>query len=178
MLALCLALLEEPKDEPLFEKFYYKYYTLAYAIVIQHIREQHLAEDCMQEVFANIAKNFHNIKNEQDEKRTKALVRIIARNVSIDMYRKNKKHYEHVVDADITEFFSIADDDFDICDQITLKEAIDKLPIEIQTVFYLKYVCNYNGAEISKMLGISESLVRKRCMIGRQLAKKYIESEK
>ncbi len=179
MLTLCLALLENPDDEPLFTDFYNKYQKIVYYVAKDKLNEHQLAEDCAQEVFFNFAKNFHNIKERFNDNEIEGLVRIVARNMAIDIYRKNKKHYINVVDADLSEFFSITDDsDLDTCDQVLLKQAIDSLPEEIRDVFYLKYVYNYSGTEISQLLGISEPLVRKRCMLGRQMARKYIESEK
>ena len=67
--------------------------------------------------------------------------------------------------------------DFDIFDEIQLKDAINSLSPEIQNVFYLKYVCNYSGEEISKALNISKPLVRKRCMLGMQRVRAYLEGE-
>ncbi len=161
----------------MFEDFYNKYNGLVYYIAKEKLKDHQLAEDCVQEVFVNFAKNFHNIKKNFNDNRTGSLVKIVSTNMAIDIYRKNKKHLINVVDADLSEFYSLSDDDFDMCDQVALKEAVNSLPEEIKSVFYLKYVCNYSGIEISQMLGISESLVRKRCMLGRQMAKNYIESE-
>ncbi len=175
MLSLCMAMLVNQDDVPLFEEFYNNYHKLVYYIAKDCLGDHLLAEDCVQEVFLNFAKNFHNIKDKINDNSIGYFVKIVSRNTAIDIYRKNKRHYRNVVDADVSDFFSLAEDEFDMCDQIMLKEAIDSLPDEIKIVFYLKYVCNYNGLEIAEMINISESLVRKRCMIGRQMAKKYIE---
>ncbi len=177
MLSLCLALLQNQEDEPLFEEFYNKYHKLVFFIASENLTDPQLAEDCVQEVFINFAKNFHNIKDTLNDKRIGSLIRIISRNTAIDIYRKNKKHYLNVIDADLSDFFSVTDEDFDMCEEVVLKEAINSLPEGIKTVFYLKYACNYSGAEIAQMMNISEPLVRKRCMLGRQMVKKYIDGE-
>ncbi len=178
MLSLCLALLQNPEDEPLFEEFYNKYHKLVFHIAKEKLQDNQLAEDCVQEVFFNFARNFHNIKGSLNDNKIGSLINIVSRNMAIDVYRKNKRHYLHTIDVDISDFRTISDDDFDVCDQLILKQAINTLPEEIKTVFYLKYVCNYRGTEIAQMMNISEPLVRKRCMIGRQMAKKYINGEK
>ncbi len=178
MLSLCLALLENQEDEPLFEEFYSKYNKLVFYIAKDKLNDHQLAEDCVQEVFCNFARNFHNIKEDLYDNKIEGLIRVVARNMAIDIYRKNRKHIANVVDADLSDFFSLSEEEFDVCDQLVLKQAIDNLPEEIKTVFYLKYVFNYSGTEIAAYLNISESLVRKRCMLGRQMAKKFIESEK
>ncbi len=177
MLSMYFALLENPEDEPLFEAFYNEYKKLVYYIAFDRLGERQLSEDCVQEVFIKLAKNFHNIKDKVNDNRIEGLVRVVAKNMAIDIYRRNKSYKEHVVDADLSKFISLSEDEFDICDEIALKQAINNLPEEIKTVFYLKYVCDYSGAEISKFLDISEPLVRKRCMIGKRLVREYIESD-
>ncbi len=177
MLPICLALLQDADDEPLFEQFYHEYNKIVYTIAVSNLNNHHLAEECVQEVFMNFAKIFHTIKKSSDEKRVEALLKISAKNMSVDVFRKNKRHIINVVDADLNDFYNISEKEFDVCEHIILKQAIDSLPEEIKDIFFLKYLYNYSGAEIAQMLGITESLVRKRCMLGRQLAKKYIESE-
>ncbi len=178
MLSLCLTMLQDPEDEPLFEEFYNKYNKLVYYVARENLSTHELAEDCVQEVFLNFAKNFRNIKGSLNDIRIESFIRIVTKNMSVDVYRKNRRHTEKIADADISEFYNISDEEFDFCENITLKQAIDRLPEEIKTVLYLKYVCDYSGTEIAQMLGITETLVRKRCMQGRQLAKKFIEGDK
>ncbi len=178
MLSMCFAMLQNAEDEPLFEEFYNKYNKLVYYIARDNLHTHEAAEDCVQEIFMTIAKNFHNIKGFLYDNRIEGFVRVVARNVSVDNYRRNKKHILNVVEPDISDFYNISDEYFDVCDQMDLKEAIDNLPEEIKCIFYLKYICGYSGAEISQMLGIGESLIRKRCMIGRNLAKEFIERGK
>ncbi len=177
MLSMFFAVLENPDDEPLFEIFYEKYHRLVYHIAYDHVQNRESAEDCTQEVFLQLAKNFHNINKDFDDKSVLNYVRIVSKNIAIDTYRKDKKHADRVVDTEITEFLNLKEKDFDIFDEMQLKDAINSLPPEYQTVFYLKYVCNYSGEEISKALNISKPLVRKRCMLGMQRVKAYLEGE-
>ncbi len=177
MLALCMALLQNPEDEKPFEKFYKEYRNIIFTIAKDHLENTQLAEDCVQEVFIRFARNFHTVKEKWNEETILSLIKIVTKNVAIDVFRTNKRHIDHLSDLDITDAPFLSEKDFDICEEILLKDAIDSLPEEIKSVFYLKYVCNYKGNEISKILGISESLVRKRCMLGMQMAKKYIEND-
>ena len=177
MLTIFFAALQNAEDESQFEVFYYKYRGLVYRIAYDHVKHKQIAEDFTQEIFLQLAKNFHNISKNFDDKSVLNYVRIVSRNVSIDMYRKEKKHSDRVVEADVTDFIGLKEKDFDIFDEMQLKDAINSLPPEYQNVFYLKYVCNYSGEEISKALNISKPLVRKRCMIGMQRVKEYLEGE-
>lgn len=175
MLLLYLALLENPEDEASFKEFYEKFRKTVYYIAYEHLKNEQEAEDCEQEIFTALAKNFHNISHNFDDNSVWNFVRVVSKNIAIDMYRKNKREAEYVVETDINEFYSLAEMDFDVFDEIQLKDAINNLPDKYRGVFYLKYVCDYSGEEISKMLNISYSLVRKRCMLGMQLVKKYLK---
>ncbi len=177
MLSLYLALLQDVEDKPIFTEFYEKYKKLVFYVAKKCLQNSDLAEDCSQETFIKLAKNFHNIKPFSDDVKIEHYIKIVTKHTAIDIYRKEKKHLTNLVELDVEDFYSIAEETFDVCDEMTLKQAIDSLPEEIKMVFYLKYVYNYSGAEISKLLGISEPLVRKRCMLGMRKAKEFIESE-
>lgn len=175
MLLIYLALLENPEDEASFNEFYEKFQKTVYHIAYEHLHSKEAAEDCEQEVFMACAKNFHNISHNFDDNSVWNFVRVVSKNIAINMYRKNKRESEYVVETDINEFYSLAEPDFDVFDEIQLKGAIDNLPDEYRFIFIMKYVCNYSGEEISKIMNISHSLVRKRCMLGMQLVKKYLK---
>ena len=51
------------------------------------------------------------------------------------------------------------------------------MPEIYRDVFYLKYVWQYSGEEISKILNLSQPVVRKRCMRGMQFVKNYIKDD-
>ena len=65
------------------------------------------------------------------------------------MYSKEKKHIENVVDADLTEFRNLSADEFEVCDTMLLKQAVDAMPESYRYVFCLKYFHEFSGAEIS-----------------------------
>lgn len=177
MLFFYLALLENPEDEASFEEFYEKFKKTVYYIAYKHLKNEQDAEDCEQEVFTVLAKNFHNISHNFDDNSVWSFVKIVTKNIAIDMYRKDKRDADYVVETDINEFYSLAEKDFEVFDEIQLKDAINNLPEKYRAIFYLKYVCDYSGEEISRMLNISHPLVRKRCMLGMQLVRKYLKGD-
>lgn len=174
MLFMYFALLQNPEDEPLFEAFYDKFYDTIFYISKKHLHTKEAAEDCSHEVLMYFAKEFHNISHDFNDKKLWNYVRVVSKCMAIDIYRKEKKHINNVVDADVTDFYSVSVNEFDIYDEIQLKEAFDKMPEEYRYICYLKYVYQLSGEEISKMLNISQPLVRKRCMLGKQFVKKYL----
>lgn len=175
MLSICLLLLQNPEDVPRFEEFYNKFYNTIYYIAKEHLKTKESAEDCAQEIMMRFAKDFHNITQDFDDKKFKNYVIIVSKCMSIDMYRKEKKHILNVVDADISDLFSVGEEEFDVCDTILLKEAINAMPEKNRQVFYLKYICQYSGEEISKALNMSEPMVRKRCMQGMNFIREYVK---
>ena len=84
-------MLQNPEDKPRFEEFYNKFYDTIYYVAKKHLKTKESAEDCAQEVLMRFAKNFHNIKQDFDDKRFKNYVMVITKCVAIDMYRKNQK---------------------------------------------------------------------------------------
>ncbi len=175
MLSICLALLENPEDKLRFEEFYNKFYNTVYFIAKEHLKTKEAAEDCAQEIMIHFAKDFHNIKQDFDDNKFKNYVRVISKCMAIDMYRKEKKHLNNVVDADLSEFYNISDSEFDVCDTMLLKEAINTMPENYRYVFYLKYVYEFSGAQIAEKIGISETSVRQKCMLGMKFVRNYIK---
>lgn len=169
------AVLQNPEDEPLFEEFYNKFYNTIFYIAKEHLHTKEAAEDCSHEVLLYFAKEFHNISHDFNDKKLWNYVRIVSKSMAIDIYRKEKKHINNVVNYDVEDFYNLSVDEFDVCDEMQLKEAFDNLPDEYRYICYLKYYLQLSGAQISKMLKISEPLVRKRCMIGKSLIKKYMQ---
>ncbi len=178
MLLICLALLQNPEDNLRFEEFYNKFYDTVYFIAKDHLRTKEAAEDCAQEIMIRFAKDFHNIKQSFDDIGFRRYVRVVAKGISVDMYRKEKKHIENVMEEDIAEYKNISVEDFEFCDMMTLQQAIDTMPESYRYVFYLKYFYEFTGAEISAKTGISEASVRQKCMLGMRFVRDYIKEDK
>lgn len=177
MLFMYFAVLQNPEDELLFEEFYNKFYNTVFFIAKEHLHTKEAAEDCAHEVLFYFAKEFHNISHDFTDKKLWNYVRVVSKCMAIDIYRKEKKHLNNLVDIDVEDFYNLSAKEFDICDEIQLKDAFDNLPDEYRYICYLKYYFQLSGAQISKMLNISEPLVRKRCMIGKNLMQKYVSDE-
>jgi RNA polymerase sigma-70 factor (ECF subfamily) len=175
MLSICLALLQNPEDKLRFEEFYNKFYNTVYFIAKDHLKTKEAAEDCAQEIMIRFAKDFHNIKQEFDDKSFKNYVRVVAKGISIDMYRKEKKHIEHVVDADLTEFRNLSVDEFEVCDTMLLKQAVDAMPESYKYVFCLKYLYELTGEEIAEKTGLTKTNVRQKCLHGMNFIKNFLK---
>ncbi len=176
MISVCLMLLENPADKSRFEEFYDKYYDTIYYIAKQHLKIKESAEDCAQEILIHFAKNFHNITQDIIDKKFRNYVMVVSKCMAIDMYRKESRHTNNVVDYDIEDFYSISkDEEFDYCDKMLLKEAIDALPELNKQVFYLKHIYQLSAIEISEQINMTEPMVRKRSMQAMQFVKNYVK---
>lgn len=177
MLFMYFAVLQNPEDEPLFEEFYNKFYDTMFYIAKKHLHTIESAEDCAQEVMFSFAKNFHNITHDFNDKKLCNFIRLVAKAKAVDMYRKEKRHFENVVELDVEDFYNLSVKEFDVVDAITLRDAFNNIPEDYKFICYLKYYCNLSGKEISNYLNISQPLVRKRCMLGMQFVRKYVNGE-
>lgn len=108
-----------------------------------------------------------------DEEHKKAWLIRVATNICNDMYRSRKRH-------NLMNF----DDLYDYCDDehesdISILEEVMRLPAKYKTVVHLFYIEGYKTEEISKILSISSSAVRKRLQYARDMLKmEYKERER
>jgi len=58
-----------------------------------------------------------------------------------------------------------------------LQEAVDSLPPKYRVVLYLHYYEGYKISEISQMLGVGESGIKKRLVKAREKLKSYLTEE-
>ena len=175
MISICLMMLQNPEDKPRFEQFYDKFYATIFYVTKQHLKSKEAAEDCSQEVLIHFAKNFHKITQDFDDKKFRNYVIVVSKCMAIDMYRKEKRRQSNVLDVDISDCYSIGEEEFDVCDTMILKEAIDALPELNKEVFYLKHIYQMSAIEISKRLNMTEPMVRKRSMQSMQFVRNYVK---
>ena len=175
MFTIFFAMLENKEDEPKFTQVYKKYRGMVYYIAKKHVGSLRLTEECVQEVFVAVAKNFHNIGDDINDKKVKNYIFTIAQAVSVDMYRTNAKHQYNVINQDISNINTLGEENFEFYDEMDVRSAINNLPEEYKVVIILKYVNNYSGKEIAQMCNISHTLVRQRALRAKQMMKDYLE---
>ena len=93
MLALYLSLIDSDESKDKFEELYLKYRRQMKIIAFKILGDEGLAEDAVHNAFLKIISAFDKF-NEIDCQKTKNLIVIIIRSVSIDMYRKRKREFE------------------------------------------------------------------------------------
>ncbi len=161
-----LSLLDKEEEISKFELIYNTYKNTMYYIAHNILNDSYLSEDAVHEAFLRIINNLEKIE-EVDSKKTKGLVVIIVKNISIDIYRKNKKEREQFTLSDDLEKYNDRTK-YDRNDLDDLEIAISKLPQNYRQVFILKYAYDMTDVEIGQVLDIKPDNVRKRISRGKE----------
>lgn len=175
MLELFLMIVDGEEDRALFTEMYNKYYKRVYHISNKHLQNHALAEEATQETFLYIAKNFDSFK--KDNSNLKGYISTVARGKAISYFRKEKDYLLADFEDNIDNIPEIDDAIFDIYDQMTVRDAIEKLPEASANILQLKYVYGLESLEIAKLYNISNSAVRKRVERAKKLLKSILEEE-
>lgn len=133
------------------------------------LKDEYLSEDAVHQAFLRIIDNLDKIEEINCHK-TKGFIVIITENIAIDLYCKRKR--ETCIFFDEIELYVEDTADTDPMFENKIEQAIAKLPVNYLTVFKLKYSHGYSDREISELLHITETNVRKRIERGK---KKLIE---
>jgi len=128
-------------------------------------------EDLVQESFISIYKNIHRFSGNTPAS-LESWMRVIVRNKTIDLYRKNKKinmveiHDDLFNNEEQESFYDMFIDD--------IPTLIDNLSPKYQKVIVLYYLEDKTHDEISKILGISVSLSKVNLLRGKKNMKKIL----
>jgi len=106
----------------------------------------------------------------QDEEHTKAWLIRVATNLCKDIHRFNKKR-DYINFDDLLNYGKTEENH-------EILEAVMSLPAKYKTVIHLFYIEEYKTDEISKILSISPSAVRKRLQYARDKLKFQYEKER
>ena len=164
-----LSLLDSEEEISKFELIYNTYKKQMYYTANNILKDSHLAEDAVHNAFLRIINNLEKIEDINSYK-TKGLIVIIVKNVSIDIYRKNKKERDNTIFIDDLDDIN-GYDEINKNDLGDLEIAISKLPENYKQVFLLKFSHELTDNEISEILDIKPDNVRKRISRGREKLK-------
>ena len=164
------ALIDDEKEKLYFEALYYKYYKLMFHIAGGILNNNEDAEDAVSDAFFSIAENFSKISGLNTHKIKTYFVTVVERK-AIDIYRKKHAHS-----------FVPFDERFDGAvlpspGEGTAAEAMARLPHRYRELLYLKHICGFKSAEIAKMLGMSDAMVRRVLSDARAAYRRELERE-
>ena len=163
---LYLSAIDFPADRDKFEILYQKYRNLMYHVAYQILRNREDAEDAVQQAFFSIIKIIDKISGSECPE-TKSLVVIITERKAIDILRTSHRNQLLTLNEEILGLSIPLPGDNDLAD------ALAALPAHYREILLLRFDNGYSIKELSSMLGISESGIRK--LLGR--AKKALKKE-
>lgn len=138
-----------------------------YSLSILKNREE--AEDAVQEVFVRYARNENSFKKDCSYK---TWLLVIARNYCFNRI-KNKAFKSESLNTD--DFNKSYNPDYDI--QISLKDALLKLPEEYNELIYLKEYEGFSYKEIAEVTLLSPENVKIKIFRARQQLRKIMKGE-
>ena len=155
-------------DDTAIETFVRKYYPSILRYCYLHMKDKNYAEDVTQEVFARF---FRTLNQYQHYGKAQNYLYVIAANICRDYYRKpNVLQIDNLEDQPIYEM-----DSTDL--RIDIRQALEKLPVEIRDVTILYFFQNVKQKEIAKILGIGLPLVKYRIKRAKKLLANYLGEE-
>lgn len=154
-----------PSDADI-ERIVETYSNMLFKICFVMLCNEQDAEDTVQNTFFKYISKSPKFKDREHEK---AWLIKVATNHCKDLRRFSSRH-THLSIEDIPNHY-IIEKNADII------ETLINLPQKYKTVIYLFYFESYTTKEISKMLSITSTAVRKRLQYGRNLLKIELEEE-
>ena len=185
LLDIMLAALSED-DRDFVSVIFEEYGKQMYSIALDILKNEHDADDALQETMYKIIKYVDKFADDDKSKiRNKIMIGLRAsiRNTSFRHYRKqqNKNKYEsdeEEVEIDIEDESAIVDDIVikgEDCRKI--KDALLGLVSDLQDTVNLVYYCDFSCVEAAKFLGISDNAVRNRLYQARKKLKEVLRGD-
>ena len=174
MLMFYLSAIEAPEQKSKFEQLYYTYKNLMFYIAKNILADDFLAEDAVHEAFLRILKNLEKI-GETDCHKTKSFIVIVTENISIDLYRKNKRTATiPLEEAEYRPSYRCFGPELL---ENSIEKAIYALPENYASVLKMKYLLDFDYSEIAGILNISEENVRQRIVRGKKKLADFLAEE-
>lgn len=177
MIALLMVIENEDVRNKL-EKIYLEYNKEMFITAYSILHDYHEAEDVVQEAILRIVKNLDKISDIKCKK-TRAYLVIIVRNLSFDVYNKNKNitflEHEEVNRLPDKEEVLIEESMIRLDLSNEIKSFLGDLYLPYSDILTLKYYYELEITEISELLDITENNVSVRLYRAKLALKNIIE---
>jgi RNA polymerase sigma-70 factor (ECF subfamily) len=144
------------------------YGSRLYNISLFVLKNEVLAEDSTQESFQKIWKGLDKFSFKSS---LYTWMYRITYNNALSTYKKEKKHKKSDIEHDA------ALKDFDLTNNITLKDAIKQLPLNYRKAIIMFYFLEYSIKEISIELSINENTIKSWLKRGKEQLKDYLDEK-
>lgn len=139
-------------------------------VAIGILKDQHDAEDAVQNAFLQIIRHFEKISKISCEELPFWCISIV-KNEALLLLRKRR----NILPLENWDAFE--ESAGDVTEYAALVELFRQLPATYRAVLELKLLIGYSDKEIAEHLGISETAVSSRASRGRTLLRKLVEKE-
>ncbi|MCD8097345.1 MAG: sigma-70 family RNA polymerase sigma factor [Lachnospiraceae bacterium] len=172
-----LALLDSPGEQEKFAEIYNQYRHFMWYVANQRLKDEHLAEDAVQEAFLALTRHLDKVEDVHSA-RTRNFLATIVRSKAADILRKSRPEEE------LTEKVERGGWEGDALEQYLKKEQYNALVacvLELdegyRVVFEYKYIYRMTDKEIGDILGISAKNVNVRCFRARKQLQEMLRKE-
>ncbi len=162
-------ILQNKKENISLSGLYEKYSEDIFKYSFSILKDMEEAKDAVQEVFVRYAKSEDSFRNDCSYK---SWLLIITRNYCFNRI-KNKNYNSEDIDGD--DFNESYSPDYDM--QISLKEALMKLPEEYNELIYLKEYEGFSYKEIAEITKLSPENVKIKLFRARQELRKILKGD-
>ena len=172
-------------DLQAFEVLYSRYADLVYSTALRILRDVHLAEDMVQEIFLRLWRKPESYEAQRG--RFLTWLMSVARNRAVDELRSRGRRFRHETptasgEQQEREIADGGEHDPALTAQLAeqrraIRAALAGLPAEQRQVIELAYFGGYTQQEISTMLGQPLGTVKTRIRLGMQKLKLAITPE-
>lgn len=139
-------------------EIYNRHVDTVYRVCYSFMKTKQDTEDMVQETFLRLLSSGKTFENDRHEK---AWLIVTASNLCKDSLKKWWRRVEPL--EDYSESFAAP-----AGPELSVKEAVLKLPARYKTVVYLYYYEEYSTAEIAQVLGCPQSTVRSHLLRARK----------
>ncbi|NMA90894.1 MAG: sigma-70 family RNA polymerase sigma factor [Amphibacillus sp.] len=149
-----------------FDHLYDHYNNDLYQYVFYMVKNQHVAEDIVQEVYIKVLKSYHNFRGESSEK---TWLFSIARHTTMDYFRKQQRQKSKLAtffnkEQDLTlikDKDPLPDEVAQLNDElIRIYQLLDHCTLDQKNVLILRYIQSLSIHETAQILEWSESKVK------------------
>lgn len=175
MLMFFLSVIESEEEKEKFTILYNTWRKDMYYRAYNILSDYDLTEDALQDAFLYIAQNIHKI-DDPASIATRSYLLLTTSSQAKKILRDRREIVDSTI-VDSYEGVSTEDDFFDQFDLSALIDSIKSLREEFRTPLLLKFAGGHTGAEIAKMLGLSDVAVRKRIERAKKMLNNILEQE-
>lgn len=137
------------RKEQDFKEIYISYYKLVYYVSLMIVKDEHIAEDIMQDTFVSF---MNHIEDYQDDGKVKQYLTTISRNLSLN-YLKRKSRVNEIADEEIIASAGEKSNEYSRIDiMLTLEKT---LSLQEANIVSLKVLFDYSFKEISEELNLT-----------------------